>query len=107
MTTTDLLEVGAAIQPRARDRMLSARVLGIAAALTVAIFFLYLAPYPLRHARMPAGFDAAWYIWRARFVATNGVGALGTAYRPGHAVLSALLGSVSGLSQLRLFVVFS
>jgi hypothetical protein len=84
-----------------------AAVVGIAAALALAIFLLYLGRYPLRHANVPAGFDAPWYIWRAQYVAARGIGPLGTASRPGHAVLSALLGSVTGISQLRMFVVFS
>src|SRR5262245_30495833 len=77
-------------------------VLGIAAILSVAIFLLYLGRYPLRHANVPAGFDAPWYVWRAQYVGAKGIGALGTSSRPGHAVLSALLGSVTGLSQLRM-----
>ena len=89
------------------ERRQSALVLGVAAALALGTFLLYLAPYPLRHARVPAGFDAPWYIWRAQYVATRGIGPFGTSSRPGHAVLSALLGSVTGISQLRMFVVFS
>ncbi len=82
-------------------------VLGIAALLSLAIFGLYLGRYPLRHANVPAGFDAPWYVWRAQYVAARGIGPLGTASRPGHAVLSALLGSVTGLSQLRMSIVFA
>src|SRR5439155_976593 len=52
------------------ERRQSALVLGVAAALALGTFLLYLAPYPLRHARVPAGFDAPWYIWRAQYVAT-------------------------------------
>jgi hypothetical protein len=80
---------------------------GIAFGMVVAIFLFYFAPYPIRHARLPAGFDPAWYIWRATYVGLRGIGPLSTASRPGHAVLSALLGSVSGQSQLELSVVFS
>jgi len=107
VTTRGLLEPTPLAEPRERRGRGAANVLWIAVALTLAIFLLYLLKYPLEHARMPAGFDAAWYVWRARFVAANGVGPFGTAYRPGHAVLSALLGSVSGTGQLQLFVVFS
>ena len=71
-------------EPRRRPRP------GVAAALALGTFLLYLAPYPLRHARVPAGFDAPWYIWRAEYVTVRGIGPLGTASRPGHAVLSAL-----------------
>jgi hypothetical protein len=74
---------------------------------TLAIFIFYFLPYPIRHARLPSGFDAAWYVWRATYVGLSGIGPVGTASRPGHAVLSALLGSVSGQSQLQMSVVFS
>src|SRR5439155_20449923 len=43
----------------------------------------------------------------ASFVAARGIGPVGTALRPGHAVLSAVLGSITGISQLELSVVFS
>jgi hypothetical protein len=78
-----------------------------ASGLALVIFLFYFGPYPIRHARLPAGFDAPWYVWRARFVGAEGIGPLGTASRPGHAVLSALLGSVTGRSQLQLVVLFS
>src|SRR5206468_4642249 len=48
-----------------------------------------------------------WYIWRATFAGSAGLGPVSTASRPGHAVLSALLGSVTGRSQLELFVLLS
>jgi hypothetical protein len=78
-----------------------------AAVLSVAIFLFYFAPYPIRHAGMPAGFDPPWYIWRATFAGSAGLGPVSTASRPGYAVLSALLGSVTGRSQLELFVLLS
>jgi hypothetical protein len=78
-----------------------------AAVLSLAIFLFSFAPYPIRHARMPAGFDPPWYIWRATFAGSAGLGPVSTASRPGHAVLSALVGSVTGRSQLELFVLFS
>jgi hypothetical protein len=79
----------------------------VAVVLSLAIFLFYFAPYPIRHARMPAGFDPPWYIWRATFAGSAGLGPVSTASRPGHAVLSALLGSVTGRSQLELFVLLS
>jgi hypothetical protein len=79
----------------------------VAVALALAIFLFYFATYPIRHARLPAGFDPAWYIWRATFAGQAGLGPISTASRPGHEVLSALLGSVTGRSQLELFVLFA
>jgi hypothetical protein len=75
--------------------------------LSLAIFLFYFAPYPIRHARVPAGFDPPWYMWRATFAGSAGLGPVGTASRPGHAVLSTLLGAVTGRSQLELFVLFA
>jgi hypothetical protein len=54
---------------------------------------------------MPVGFDAPWYVWRARFVGAEGLGPLGTSVRPGHALLAAVLSSLTGLSQLELAVI--
>jgi hypothetical protein len=78
-----------------------------AALLSLAIFLFYFAPYPIRNVGMPAGFDPPWYIWRATFAGSAALGPVSTASRPGHALLSALLGSVTGRSQLELFVLFS
>jgi hypothetical protein len=74
---------------------------------SLAIFLFYFGTYPIRHARLPAGFDPPWYIWRATFAGRAGLGPVSTASRPGHEVLSALLGSVTGRSQLELFVLFA
>ena len=74
----------------------------IAAALAVAVFAFYFAVYPARHLTLPVGFDTSWYVWRAQYVAVEGVGRLGTSLRPGHALLSSVLGSVTGLNQLEL-----
>jgi hypothetical protein len=74
---------------------------------SLAIFLFLFAPYPIRHAQLPAGFDPPWYIWRGTFAGAAGLGPAGTASRPGYSVLSALLGSVTGRSQLELFVLFS
>jgi hypothetical protein len=73
--------------------------------LAVAVFEFYFAVYPTRHLTLPVGFDTSWYVWRAQFVAVEGVGRLGTSLRPGHALLSSVLGSVTGLNQLELAVV--
>jgi hypothetical protein len=89
------------------DARPSGRLLVPAAAfgLGLGIFALYFLVYRTRHFGVPVGFDTSWYVWRARFVAENGVGPLGTAVRPGHALLASILGSVTGRSQLELAVV--
>jgi hypothetical protein len=87
-----------------RERWGRVTVAGVA--LCVAIFVFYFARYPIRHASLPAGFDPPWYIWRATFAGRAALGPISTASRPGHEVLSALLGSVTGRSQLQLFVLF-
>ncbi|MFN2543155.1 MAG: hypothetical protein ABR600_01100 [Actinomycetota bacterium] len=61
--------------------------------------------YRVRHFSLPLGFDAPWYVWRADFVASQGMGPIETAARPGHALLSANLQSLTGLSALQLDVV--
>lgn len=73
-----------------------------AAALALAVFLFYFLVYPLERLTLPVGFDAPWYIWRAELAAQEPIGPLGTAARPGHALLSALLGAMSGLSQVTL-----
>lgn len=78
-----------------------------ASSLALVVYLVYLASYPLRGLRLPVGFDAPWYVWRASFVAAEGVGEVGTSSRPGHPILAAVLGSVTGLSQFELFVVLS
>ena len=81
-------------------------VTGISAvALSAALFLFYFPVYRLRGFRLPLGFDASWYIWRANFASGNEIGPLRTAARPGHELLSAVLGSLSGLSQFQLAVV--
>jgi hypothetical protein len=69
------------------------------------IFALYFLVYRTRHFGMPVGFDTSWYVWRAQYVAENGLGPLATAVRPGHALLASVLGSVSGRPQLTMAVV--
>jgi hypothetical protein len=79
----------------------------VALGLGSAIFIFYFAAYPIRHEALPVGFDPPWYIWRARFVASQGVGPVQTSARPGHAILSAMLGPLTGLSQFELAVILS
>jgi hypothetical protein len=69
-------------------------------------FLMYFLVYRTRHFALPLGWDTPWYVWRADYVAELGIGPLGTNARPGHAALSAVLGSLGGLSQLQLQVVF-
>ena len=68
-------------------------------------FGFYFLIYGVRHFSLPLGFDAPWYVWRTEFVASQGLGPLDTAARPGHELLSADLSSVTGLSGLELHVV--
>ena len=70
----------------------------------MAVVAFYLPVYRVRGYRLPVGFDASWYVWRAQFVAARGVGPLGTSSRPGHAILSALVEAVTGRTQLQLAV---
>jgi hypothetical protein len=79
----------------------------IALGLALAIFLLYFLAYPIRHLTLPVGFDPAWYVWRAQHLTALGVGNGELAARPGYPVLSAILGSLTGLSQLETTVVLS
>lgn len=72
--------------------------------LALSLFLFYFAVYRVRGYDLPIGFDAPWYVWRAQFVADAGLGPLGTNVRPGHALLSSLLGAVTGRSHLQLAV---
>jgi hypothetical protein len=74
----------------------------LAVILGAAVFVFYFLVYRVRHFAAPVGFDTSWYVWRAEYASGQGIGALDTAVRPGHALLSSVLGSVSGLSQLEL-----
>ena len=91
--------------PRARTRtgpLADAALAGIA---FVGAFFLYFLIYRVRHFSLPLGFDAPWYVWRTDFVSEVGLGPLDTTARPGTALLSATLHSLTGLSGLELEVV--
>ncbi|HEX9312453.1 MAG TPA: hypothetical protein VGA30_06460 [Actinomycetota bacterium] len=72
-----------------------------------AIFAFYFLVYRARHYSLPVGFDAPWYVWRAETVAATGLTQAGTAVRPGHPLLSAVLGAMTGRSQLGLQVMLS
>lgn len=74
------------------------------AAVGLGVAAVYLGLYPARGYRLPVGFDAPWYVWRASFVAGHGLGAIGTAARPGSEVVAALAGAVTGRSQVELAV---
>jgi hypothetical protein len=71
----------------------------------VGTFLLYFLVYRVRHFSLPLGWDTPWYVWRADYVGHVGIGPLDTASRPGHALLSAILSSLTGLSALRMEVV--
>jgi hypothetical protein len=77
----------------------------MAAAMFVGVFLLYFLIYRVRHFVLPLGWDTPWYVWRADFVGHLGMGPLDTASRPGHALLTATLGSATGLSSLQLQVI--
>jgi len=79
--------------------------LSMTAFVYVAVFLFYELIYRVRHFSLPLGFDAPWYVWRADFVAVQGLGALDTNARPGQELLTANLHSVTGLSALQLQVV--
>ncbi|HEX9312843.1 MAG TPA: hypothetical protein VGA30_08490, partial [Actinomycetota bacterium] len=76
-----------------------------AGGLAEALFLFYFLAYRARRYPMPVGFDASWYVWRARLVGAEGLGVLGTSVRPGHALLASTLSGLTGLSQLRLAVI--
>jgi hypothetical protein len=78
-----------------------------ALALGFGIFLLYFLAYPIRHLSVPAGFDAPYYVWRAQHLLGAGIGHGTLASRPGYPILSALLGSVTGLSQLDVTIFLS
>jgi hypothetical protein len=77
----------------------------MAGAMFVGIFLLYFLVYRVRHFALPLGWDTPWYVWRADFIGHMGMGPLDTAARPGHALLTATLGSATGLSSLQLQVI--
>lgn len=108
MASTDhreRVQPGQRAGPRAAPSL--GRVIAIGLALSVGIFLLYFLAYPMRNLTLPVGFDPPWYVWRAEHFTTEGIGNGGLAARPGYPVLSALLGTLTGLSQLEMTVVLS
>ena len=89
----------------ARRALRSAALPAVAFGLGSSIFAFYFLVYRIRRFPVPVGFDTSWYVWRARFVGEQGIGPLDTAVRPGHALLSSVLGSVIHRPQLELAVV--
>ena len=85
----------------------AARTSIVALGLSMAIFLFYFAAYPIRHLKLVMGFDPPYYVWRAQYLASQGIGSGATAARPGHPVLSVILGSLTGRSQLELAVVLT
>ncbi len=71
----------------------------------VGTFLLYFLVYRVRHFSLPLGWDTPWYVWRADYVGHVGIGILDTASRPGHALLSATLTSLTGIPSIRMEVV--
>ena len=94
-------DAGEAGRRPARSWVAAASAVG-AVFVTVDLFYQLI--YRVRHFSLPLGFDAPWYVWRADYVASQGVGALDTNARPGHSLLSAALHSVTGWSALQLHV---
>jgi len=91
------------MRPRSHSWLIPLAAYGLG----VSIFMFYFLVYPLRHESLPLGFDPAWYVWRAARLATQGVGSGQIAARPGYSILSAQIGALTGLSELRLVVVLS
>jgi hypothetical protein len=91
------------MKPRSRSWLIPLAAYGLG----VSIFMFYFLVYPLRHESLPLGFDPAWYVWRAARLGTQGVGSGQIAARPGYSILSAQIGALTGLSELRLVVVLS
>jgi hypothetical protein len=78
-----------------------------AASLVVLVFFLSL--YPLRHLRVPIGWDSVDYIWRTRLAQKVGIANIRTAVparmfvkeaRPAFPVVAATLSSLGGVSVI-------
>lgn len=107
MASTDRRERIPVTLPATPSRSSILGGVAIGLALAMGIFLLYFLAYPTRHLTLPVGFDPPWYVWRAEHLTAFGVGTGELAARPGYPVLSALLGSLTGLSQLETTVVLS
>src|SRR5438552_515599 len=91
-------------EPTPRSRNTALAWAGGSLVLPVAIAGVYLGLYRAKGYRLPVGFDAPWYVWRASFVSSHGLGPLGTSTRPGSEVLAAVLGGLAGRSQFTIAV---
>lgn len=107
MASTDHREAAPPVLSDARSRPSLAGAAAILLAVGIGIYLLYFLAYPVRHLTLPVGFDPPWYVWRAERLTSLGVGTGPLAARPGYAVLSAVLGSLTGLSPLETTVVLS
>jgi hypothetical protein len=107
MASTDRREPIPTTLPAARARSSIAGAVEIGLVLALGIFLFYFLAYPIRHLTLPVGFDPPWYVWRAEHLTALGVGNGDLAARPGYPVLSAILGSLTDLSQLETTVVLS
>lgn len=107
MAFTDRRERIRTTHPAARAPLPFAGTVAIGLGLALGIFVFYFLAYPIRHLSLPVGFDPPWYVWRAEHLTTLGVGNGELAARPGYPVLSAIVGSLTGLSQLETAVVLS
>jgi hypothetical protein len=90
--------------PRRAPARVWAWTAALAVGLVLGLFVFYFGIYRARGYRLPVGFDAPWYIWRARYVGARGLGPLDTDVRPGHSLLASIIGRVTGLSQVELGV---
>ncbi len=107
MASTNARERISATPPAARAHVSLAGATAIGLGLALGIFLFYFLAYPIRHLILPVGFDPPWYVWRAEHFTALGVGSGELAARPGYPVLSAILGSLTGLSQMETTVVLS
>lgn len=81
----------------------ASRAVGVwaVAALFGVIFIAYFLPYGTRHLTLPVGFDPLWYLLHGRSIATEGIGHGAAAFKLGYPVLSVVMGTVTGRSQLQ------
>ena len=69
------------------------------------IFVFYFVGYPLRHLALPVGFDPTREIWEAEYIAAEGIGTGRFAARPGYRILSGMVETLTGRSQIQLATV--
>ena len=105
--TEQLTEIPVA-PPAPRSNLRRAGVpIAAAVALSFGVYLLYFIAYPARHLELPMGFDPAYYVWRAQYLASQGIQTGTAAARPGYPILSVISGSLTGLSQLQIMPVLS